>query len=165
MKFKLPNFKKGFTLYLRRRQAESKGFTLIELLTVVSIIGILAALLTVSFANVSARSRDSKRKSDIQQIRSALELYKADNDSYPISPTLSTCGVAFVGGLVTYMAKIPCDPKSSAVYFYSSCAIAPCTTYTLASCIENAGDKDKTTIQPGGMGVCTPGYYYVTTNP
>src|SRR5437588_640087 len=61
----------------------SKGFTLIELLVVIAIIGILATIVMVNVLSVRSRARDTQRKSDIRQIQSALELYRADQGSYP----------------------------------------------------------------------------------
>lgn len=151
---------------------QEKGFTLVELLTVISIVAILTALLTVSFVNVSQRSRDGARKSNIKQIQAALETYKFDNDGYPAgSGTLTaSCGVAFANNGITYMSKVPCDPKSTTAtpiqYFYYSCGAAPCSTYILASCMENAGDKDATATKPHlNMGTCSPAYYFGVTNP
>lgn len=57
----------------------SKGFTLIELLVVLVIIASLATLLTANFVGVRQRGRDAQRKSDLRQIQSAFELYRADN--------------------------------------------------------------------------------------
>ena len=61
-----------------------KGFTLIELMVVISIIGILATIIIVTFVNAAAKSRDSKRKTDLNAISSALEMYFYDNKFYPI---------------------------------------------------------------------------------
>ncbi len=59
------------------------GFTLIELLVVIAIIGILSTLAIVALGSARAKSRDSKRVADMQAIQKALELYYADNASYP----------------------------------------------------------------------------------
>lgn len=60
-----------------------KGFTLIELLVVIMIIGILAAIIVVSISNARSKSRDAKRLQDMQQIRTALELFYNQNGYYP----------------------------------------------------------------------------------
>jgi prepilin-type N-terminal cleavage/methylation domain-containing protein len=61
------------------------GFTLIELLVVISIIGILAAMITVSFISSQRQARDVNRKSDLAQYRNALETYANQNGGlYPI---------------------------------------------------------------------------------
>lgn len=159
---------------------KNKGFTLIELLIVISIIGVLATLLLVNFVGVRQRARDGQRKSNLSQIQSALELYRADVGSYPsagasnrLNATACSSGSSGLssGGTV-YIAKIPCDPLSglsynSGDYYYSSGG----STYTLGACIENGSDQNQniTSSSPGGSGTCpttgsTP-KYYVITNP
>jgi prepilin-type N-terminal cleavage/methylation domain-containing protein len=59
------------------------GFTLIELLVVIAIIGILAAILFPVFSTMLENSRQSNTMSKLQQIQSALALYKLDNKTYP----------------------------------------------------------------------------------
>ena len=60
-----------------------RGFTLIEVLVAVTIIAILTSIGVVSYSSVNKRSRDAKRKGDVEQLRSALEMYRADNSYYP----------------------------------------------------------------------------------
>ncbi|HQB76688.1 MAG TPA: prepilin-type N-terminal cleavage/methylation domain-containing protein, partial [bacterium] len=61
-----------------------KGFTLIELLVVIAIIALLSTLSVVALNNARVKSRDARRLSDIKQIRTALEMYFNQNNSYPI---------------------------------------------------------------------------------
>jgi prepilin-type N-terminal cleavage/methylation domain-containing protein len=60
-----------------------KGFTLIELLVVIAIIGILITVGAVSYQRAVRLSRDSKRKTDLEQIRQALETYRSEEGVYP----------------------------------------------------------------------------------
>src|SRR3972149_10331790 len=55
-----------------------KGFTLIELLVVIALIGILASFAIASFTSAQAKGRDSKRKADLNAVRTALELNRQD---------------------------------------------------------------------------------------
>lgn len=62
---------------------QKKGFTLIELIVVIAILGILLTAGFASYTNTRRTSRDARRKVDLEQIRSALELYRSDNFDYP----------------------------------------------------------------------------------
>jgi general secretion pathway protein G len=103
--------KKGFTLISKA----CKGFTLIELLVVISIIGILATLIMARFGGVEKSARDAKRKSDLNQYRTALENYAS---IYPISTTLipdfpvnNICTSTSTPVLSPYIATCPNDPR------------------------------------------------------
>ncbi len=110
-------------------KSSNKGFTLIELLVVIAIIGLLSTLAVVALNSARAKSRDSKRVADIKQIQTALELYFADNNSYPSmgtgTPAATILGVAGTGGTkvlcgsgvfsdtcsgTTYMGLVPLAP-------------------------------------------------------
>ena len=55
------------------------------MLIVIVIIGILAAALIPRLTAVQGRARDTKRKTDMAQINSAILLYSFDNSSYPLA--------------------------------------------------------------------------------
>jgi general secretion pathway protein G len=97
-----------------------KGFTLIELLVVISIIGILASLTLVSYTGAQKQTRDTQRRSDLNQYRNALETYASSNDGvYPDS--LSSIGDLCSVLSPSYMSTCPSDPTASSSYgFYSS---------------------------------------------
>ncbi len=165
-----------------------KGFTLIELLVVISIIAILAGLLMSNFVGVRQRGRDAQRKADIQQIRSALELYRADMGAYPIIVggwAYSTAGDSWIPGLTPqYMQKVPKDPVNNATqpwlsgnYSYAYFSAGLCTVasggkyYALAIRLENTSDQTTgNTVNYGGSGdsACNIGPFantYFVTNP
>ena len=64
---------------MRRRN----GFTLIELLVVIAIIGILAAIIFPVYAQAKKSAYKSSDLSNMNSLRTALQLYKADTGSYP----------------------------------------------------------------------------------
>jgi type II secretion system protein G len=114
---------------ITRRYSPSAGFTLLEILVVMAIIGILSALAVGGFTGSQEKSRDSRRKSDLSQIRNALETYHTDKGQYPLSQSgrILGCGTgtACTPGEVwqddndtVYMVKLPDDPKSDRDYYY-----------------------------------------------
>lgn len=75
----------AFTPILRKAPTlgGGKAFTLIELLVVISIIGILITLVAVTIRPIQTKSRDARRKSDLNLFMSGLDLFKTDFKLYP----------------------------------------------------------------------------------
>ena len=107
-----------------------KAFTLIELLVVITIIGILATIILVAYGNAAAKSRDSKRISDINALAGAVKMYQLDNKKYPVVGNPALCfsvansylatqwDTTGTGLLPTLLQKylplpLPKDPKNS----------------------------------------------------
>ena len=61
---------------------KQKGFTLVELLVVIAIIGLLSAMAVVSLSNIREKGRDTKRLSDMDAFRTALELINSEEGAY-----------------------------------------------------------------------------------
>ena len=62
-----------------------KGFTIVELIIVVVVIGILAAIIIVSYGNSRASVAEKQVKSDLTQVASAMENYRNFYNNYPTS--------------------------------------------------------------------------------
>lgn len=96
------------------------GFTLIELSIVVALIGMLSVAGGASYVGALRSSRDARRKSDLTQIKSALELYRADNSKYPVSLTDLSLPKKYI--------NVPKDPINQSDYAYISCIDSTCDT-------------------------------------
>lgn len=96
-----------------------QGFTLIELLVVIAIIGVLAGVVVMALDEAREKGRDGGRKSQVQEVLKALELYYTDNGEYPTIPGnegyLDTIEFAFYG-TGTYIKKLP--EESDSRYYY-----------------------------------------------
>ncbi len=69
---------------MSHRRAVAKGFTLVEILIVVVILGILAAIVIPQFSSASESAQANSTLSQLQTIRSQVELYKNQhNGQYP----------------------------------------------------------------------------------
>lgn len=90
-----------------------RGFTLIEMILVMAVITTLAAVFLNTYPAAQSRARDSRRKSDINQYASVLEVYaNSHNSLFPGSIT----GQSF--------------------------STAPCTTLGVTSCVVDPRDGE-----------------------
>lgn len=140
---------------LKRKES---GFTIVELLIVIVVIGILAALVIVTFTGIQQKGRDTERKTDIVALHSQLEAYNASNGKYPTKANLddSAWVAANLKGLDKESTR---DPKNT-VYTFAAAATAnqyaydvtaadgttacdntttDCAKYKLIATLENGG--------------------------
>ncbi len=151
---------------------KKSGFTLIELLVVMAILGILATIGLSSFRTSQAKSRDAKRKSDLEQVQRALEMYFNDHGRYPtasngkivIGVKLLTWGedemVDAEAAATVYLKELPKDPSGSLEYCYFS-QTAP-LGYKLYAKLENS--QDPAVAGPYSCGAGTYNYGVSSTN-
>jgi prepilin-type N-terminal cleavage/methylation domain-containing protein len=118
--------KKG---YPQNNQKLPSGFTLVELLTVISIISILAGIITVGVLGSRPFARDRKRVSDLNLLSSGLKAYIKEKGTPPNSPGGPSCPAQWDCSLnstfVNFLApqyftddQIPRDPTHPATQYY-----------------------------------------------
>jgi general secretion pathway protein G len=115
------------------------AFTLIEILVVIAIIGVMAGVGINSYQAAIASSRDARRKADLENLRSALELYRSNNNLYPATLDVS-CGssASIADASNTYLNPVPKDPGcTNRAYIYTSTG----DDYTLGAALESAGSS------------------------
>lgn len=66
-------------MVIRERHASS-GFTIVELLIVIVVIGVLAAITSVSFSAVSQRAKVSAAKSEMKSVTQAMQILLLDGE-------------------------------------------------------------------------------------
>ena len=120
-----------------------KGFTLIEILIAISIVSLIATITTFGVQGARSAARDAKRKTDLQTIKAALELFYSDCGYYPApassnqvpTPLVGDNGNARCAAANVYLSTVPADPQSTAKrYFYNRGATN--TSYTLCASLE-----------------------------
>jgi type II secretory pathway pseudopilin PulG len=125
---------------------------------VISIIGILASLTLVSYTGAQKQTRDTQRRSDLNQYRNALENYaSANNGLYPagISSISDLCGEG--NPLDTsFIAACPVDPLNTEDYAYGFFSSAGGDEYLIYGGLETGGfweicsngKSGKVTVEP-----------------
>ena len=82
-----------------------KGFTLVEIIIVLTLIGILVAIIVPIYRNSVVRAREAVLKENLFHIRDAISKYYYDKQKYPTA----------LDDLVTnkYLSKLPLDPVTN----------------------------------------------------
>jgi prepilin-type N-terminal cleavage/methylation domain-containing protein len=105
------------TTAARKRRRQQGGFTLIELLVVITILGILAAIVSVSLLGITSKARENAKKTELQIVQSAFDAMLADQQvksgvdpitpANPTGPLVAAC----VGPATNQMDAFP--PKGN----------------------------------------------------
>jgi len=117
----------------RRPASTMWAFTLVELIVVITILAILWTIAFISLQWYSAQARDSKRVSDIQNIKKSLELFSLNTWKYPKPDDYFTVSYGsqdlryqwvvwdqVTTNLSRNLNEKPTDPLTESQYTYSS---------------------------------------------
>jgi type II secretory pathway pseudopilin PulG len=133
------------------------------------IIGVLATFFIGGYTGAQKKARDANRKSDLNQLAKALEIYYNDYRRYPVESSGRIMGCPSTGPTAcewdgtdqftdtktVYYKTIPGDPNEAqgARYVYRSDASG--TYYRLYALLENLEDPDRiSTSESCGTGNC-----------
>jgi len=114
-----------FNKNLRGRKGQ-QGFTLIELLVVVTILGILAAIVTLSLVGLTTNSNVQACNTEYKTVQAALDAFMANNNTDTISAATDTnnMSTALFNGLSLYntspSATSPNYTRNGSTQFYYS---------------------------------------------
>lgn len=155
-----------------KKYTRTSGFSLLEILVTTGIILVLTSVGVVSYVGANTKSRDSRRVSDLQQIRTALEMYRSDYGYYPGlngGNWTSATNLATGGLSPTYIPSVSSDPKSTAQgdYQFRSLNGAGTPTRYYGYCIcANFEGTSSTNECAGIAGINIPSNYdYCQKNP
>jgi general secretion pathway protein G len=98
----------------------ARGFTLIEIMVVITILGVLAALIVPRVVGRTDDAKIAAAKQDIASLMQALKLYRLDNGRYPTTeqglqaliakPTLEPLPSNWKQGGYIERSSVPVDP-------------------------------------------------------
>lgn len=118
---------------------QGSGFTLFELLVSISIIGILVALVAVSFGAAQKKGRDARRTEDMKAVQTAAEqYYSLSSYNYPAST-----GVWVLSSGTTILSLFPSDPKGVGWTAYSATTNSA-SAYCFCAAVENSNTGNST---------------------
>jgi len=160
-------------MYIKKyNKKQNEAFSLIELLVVIAIISTIIGLALPNFMGARSRARDARRKGEMKELKTALQLYYTDYGSFPPASSAigklnyiagcgadgdttcpAACSVDFAAGGTgcdtVYMTDFPGELGTSMFYFTNS------TDFCLKVTLENQSDSDIETSFSRCSATCT----------
>src|SRR5680860_130264 len=123
---------------------KNRGFTIIELIVVIVIIGILSAIVIVSYSGIRTRAAAATLKSDVEKASIQLEKYRADHGAYPATEDLANDGAGLSKSSgTTYQYAV-----DSSYYCISASSTSAGSTIYHATSISGTAESGECPITP-----------------
>lgn len=142
-----------------RKSSLFSGFTVIEVIIAVTAVSLFTTFLTLSnnFKNSLGQAKDTKRKTDLQKLNTALSDYYLDTGCLPTFDEWLAfkCGEQDNGRFSSYIKSFPCDPENQDKYYYqpldANCSpcnggCGVCVGYRLLTSLQNKNDSSIKTV-------------------
>jgi len=130
----------------------SRGFTLIEIMVVITILGVLAALIVPRVVGRTDDAKIAAAKQDIASIMQALKLYRLDNGRYPTTdqglqslitkPTTEPMPSNWKQGGYLERSSVPSDPWGETYKFLNPGVRGEVDVFSLGRDRANGGDPN-----------------------
>lgn len=131
-----------------------------ELLVVITIIGLLASIALYNFNEGRKKARDNIRISELQQIKTALAVYKADTGNYPFESDGFSGGGSDLGIICTDPAVCSASRMDTPI----NQVIAKYLGKGVADPLHNEGSGMQYWYYYDGRKNCSTGYVVVTVH-
>ncbi|SDC03609.1 MULTISPECIES: type II secretion system protein [unclassified Candidatus Frackibacter] len=129
-----------------------EGFTLIELMIVIAVLGILAGIAIPKFSGVQDKAKDANITSVAGTIRSAMEMYNAENGNYPASVSGSTAKDKYNDLDITLdTVELPDISDVMSTFTYTGDSDGDGTNDDYKITIKSSATETTYTIEPSGV--------------
>lgn len=132
------------------RSRFARGFTLIEIMVVITILGVLAALIVPRVVGRTDDAKIAAAKQDIASLMQALKLYRLDNGRYPTTeqglqaligkPTLEPIPSNWKQGGYIERSSVPTDPWGEPYKYLSPGMRSEIDVFSLGRDKTNGGE-------------------------
>lgn len=119
-----------------------RGFTILEMVVVIGIIGVIGTAGLSSYSAVQKKARDSRRTTDLELMRAAVEQYRSNTNAYPTTMPFpasgGNTGLCDPAGCSSgkYLESVPTDPIPPQRYVYQ---YESASDYTVCALLASGG--------------------------